>query len=63
VEGDLVAKDAVTLGLGKDRVHYIEDLAKLPAAVAGRLKAGDLVLTMGAGDINTRGALIQEALA
>jgi UDP-N-acetylmuramate--alanine ligase len=62
VEGDLVAREAAALGLGKDRVHYIEDLQALPAAVARRLKAGDLVLTMGAGDINTRGALIQEEL-
>lgn len=63
VEGDLVASEAAALGLGKDKVHYVSDLTTLPSAVARRLKAGDLVLTMGAGDINTYGALIQEALA
>lgn len=63
VEGDLIAKEAVALGLGKDRVHYIENLDQLSAAVAARLKSGDLVLTMGAGDIGARGARIMEALA
>jgi UDP-N-acetylmuramate--alanine ligase len=63
VEGDLIAREAMALGLGKDRVHYVENLDLLPAAVASRIRPGDLVLTMGAGDIGSRCPLIMEALA
>ncbi|HLP39977.1 MAG TPA: UDP-N-acetylmuramate--L-alanine ligase, partial [Fibrobacteria bacterium] len=63
VEGDLIAREAASLGLGIDRVHYVEDLERLPAAVAARVRAGDLVLTMGAGDIGARCGRIMEALA
>ena len=63
VEGDLIAGAAASLGLGKDKVHYVPDLDALPAAVAGRLRAGDLVITMGAGDIGSRCSRIMEAVA
>jgi UDP-N-acetylmuramate--alanine ligase len=63
VEGDLIAREAAAFGLGAERVHYVEDLERLPAAVAARVQAGDLVLTMGAGDIGARCGRIMEALA
>lgn len=63
VEGDLIAAGARNGVLPADRVHYVEDLDALPAQVVSRLKAGDLVLTMGAGDINVRCARIMEAWA
>jgi UDP-N-acetylmuramate--alanine ligase len=63
VEGDLIAREAAGLGLGAERVHYVEDLERLPAEVAARLRQGDLVLTMGAGDIGSRCARIMEAVA
>jgi UDP-N-acetylmuramate--alanine ligase len=63
VEGDLIAREAAALGLGQDRVHYVEDLERLPAQVAARLRQGDLVLTMGAGDIGSRCPRIMEAVA
>ncbi len=49
-----VAGDALTRALrshGQKAVEYIPDLADLPAAVAPVLVSGDVVLTMGAGDI------------
>lgn len=63
VEGSLIVREAVALGLGKERVHYVEDLDGLPAAVAPRLRSGDLVITMGAGDIGSRCPRIMEAVA
>ncbi|MGZ5405645.1 MAG: UDP-N-acetylmuramate--L-alanine ligase [Nocardioides sp.] len=48
VTGALVA-DAVPLP--DDRVTFVPALADVPAAVASRARPGDLVLTLGAGDI------------
>jgi UDP-N-acetylmuramate--alanine ligase len=62
VEGDLIA-DGARKVLPAAKVHYVEDLEGLPKAVASVLKAGDLVLTMGAGDISARCARIMEAVA
>ncbi len=42
---------------------YLPDRASVPAAVAGLAKPGDLVLTMGAGDVTQLGPLIVAALA
>ncbi len=63
VEGDLIAEEAGKDSLAPDKVHYVEDLEALPKLVAAKLKAGDLVMTMGAGDIGQRCAGILEALA
>jgi UDP-N-acetylmuramate--alanine ligase len=63
VEGDLISNEAMALGLGREKVHYVENLELLSAAVASRIRKGDLVLTMGAGDIGSRCAGIMEALA
>jgi UDP-N-acetylmuramate--alanine ligase len=61
VTGALVA-DAVPLP--PDRVAYVPSLADVPAALADRAQPGDLVLTLGAGDITEAGprllALLQE---
>jgi UDP-N-acetylmuramate--alanine ligase len=40
------------------RAHFIPDRADLPAAVAEAARPGDLVLTMGAGDVTALGPLI-----
>ncbi len=63
VEGDLIAADARAGALPADKVHYVEEIGTLPARVAAIAKAGDLVMTMGAGDISARCADIMEAVA
>jgi UDP-N-acetylmuramate--alanine ligase len=48
VTGELVAESARRLGAS---VHYVPHRADLARFLAGRVEEGDLVLTMGAGDI------------
>jgi len=62
VEGDLIVTDARADGMHADKVHYVEDIETLPGAVAARVRSGDLVLTMGAGDITYRCSAIMEAV-
>jgi UDP-N-acetylmuramate--alanine ligase len=57
VTGQLVAS-AVPGGLAQ----FLPDRASAPAAIAGLAKPGDLVLTMGAGDVTAIGPLILAAL-
>jgi UDP-N-acetylmuramate--alanine ligase len=57
VTGKLVA-DAVPGG----QARFHADLASVPAAIAAVAKPGDLVLTMGAGDVTALGPLIVAAL-
>jgi UDP-N-acetylmuramate--alanine ligase len=57
VTGKLVA-DAVPGG----QARFLADLASVPAAIAAVAKPGDLVLTMGAGDVTALGPLIVAAL-
>jgi UDP-N-acetylmuramate--alanine ligase len=57
VSGRLIA-DAVPGG----GAVFLADTAVVPAAVAGLAKPGDLVLTMGAGDVTTLGPQILAAL-
>ena len=52
VSGALVA-DAVTLPAGQ--VHYVPRWGRVPEVVAGLARPGDLVLTMGAGDVTVLG--------
>ncbi len=52
VSGALVA-DAVPLPA--QRVHYVPRWAEVPAVLAGLARSGDLVLTMGAGDVTVLG--------
>jgi len=58
VTGRLVA-DAVP-GCG---AHYVPDFADVPKVVAALARPGDLVLTMGAGDITRMGPLVLAELA
>jgi len=57
VTGNLVAADVPGGAL------YLPDRAEVPAVVAGLAKPGDLVLTMGAGDVTALGPLIVAALS
>jgi UDP-N-acetylmuramate--alanine ligase len=57
VSGRLVA-DAVPGGRGR----FLPDAADVPEVIAGLAKPGDLVLTMGAGDVTFLGPLIVAAL-
>jgi UDP-N-acetylmuramate--alanine ligase len=57
VTGQLVA-GAVPGGLGR----FLPDRASAPAVISGLAKPGDLVLTMGAGDVTALGPLILAAL-
>ncbi len=62
VEGHLIT-DAVKAGiLPVEKVHYVDNLEALPGRIAPLLKSGDMVLTMGAGDIGAHCAAIMEAL-
>jgi UDP-N-acetylmuramate--L-alanine ligase len=58
VTGKLVA-DAVPGGAA----HYVADFADVPKVVAALAAPGDLVLTMGAGDITRMGPLVLAAIA
>lgn len=58
VTGRLVA-DAVPGGTA----HYVADFADVPKAVAALAAPGDLVLTMGAGDITRMGPLVLAEIA
>ncbi|TNY34748.1 UDP-N-acetylmuramate--L-alanine ligase [Thermomonospora catenispora] len=58
VSGRLIA-DAVPDGT---RVEYVPDTADVPEAVAGLARPGDLVLTLGAGDVTKLGPVILERL-
>ena len=60
VTGELVA-DAVRAA-GREAV-YVEDIAAAPAALTGLVRAGDLVLTLGAGDVTTVGPGLVARLA
>jgi UDP-N-acetylmuramate--alanine ligase len=46
-----------------ERAQFLPDRASAPAVAAGLAKPGDLVLTMGAGDVTALGPLILAALA
>jgi UDP-N-acetylmuramate--alanine ligase len=45
------------------RAQFLPDRTEVPAAIAGLAKPGDLVLTMGAGDVTALGQVILTALA
>ena len=57
VTGQLVA-DAVPLR----RARYLPEAEAVPRAVAGLARPGDIVLTMGAGDVTNLGPLLVTAL-
>lgn len=49
VTGELIAR--LARQYGHRDVHYVEDKSHLPVALAELTRAGDLVITMGAGDV------------
>ncbi|CAM5506926.1 UDP-N-acetylmuramate--L-alanine ligase [Streptomyces fumanus] len=60
VTSDLIVQAARAAGA---EVTPLSDQAGVPAAVAGMARPGDLVLTMGAGDVTDLGPLILDRLA
>ncbi|AYC37842.1 MULTISPECIES: UDP-N-acetylmuramate--L-alanine ligase [Streptomyces] len=60
VTSELIIEAARAAGADVTPVH---DKADVPSVVAGMAKAGDLVLTMGAGDVTDLGPLILDRLA
>lgn len=58
VTGQLIADAA--RGFGHKQVFYIEEKEHLPQSVANALESGDLVITLGAGDITKYNTKIQE---
>ena len=60
VSGALVAEAA--RAAGADDVRYHADLATLPEALSETLGAGDLLVTLGAGSIETLGASVARRL-
>ncbi len=49
ITGELIAND--TIRFGHKQVTYVQDKNKLPDATANLIRDGDMVITMGAGDI------------
>ncbi|MBP2681735.1 MAG: UDP-N-acetylmuramate--L-alanine ligase, partial [Candidatus Krumholzibacteriota bacterium] len=47
---------------GRADVHYASSFAEMVEAVAKRVESGDVVLTLGAGDIYKAGELLLERL-
>ncbi|WP_328501205.1 UDP-N-acetylmuramate--L-alanine ligase [Streptomyces sp. NBC_00457] len=60
VTSELIIEAARVAGADVTAVH---DKAEVPSVIAGMAKAGDLVLTMGAGDVTDLGPLILDRLS
>jgi len=56
VTGELVARAARARGAAS--IHYVEDKADAPRVLAGLIRPGDLVLTVGAGDVTGIGPAV-----
>jgi UDP-N-acetylmuramate--alanine ligase len=52
VDGRLIA---TAVPLPADRVHYVSERTEVPSVLASRARSGDVVITMGAGDITALG--------
>ncbi len=61
INGSLIV-DAVTEHDPTAEIHYVEDLDQLVTRLADELRAGDLCLTLGAGDLTETPALIIERI-
>jgi UDP-N-acetylmuramate--alanine ligase len=59
VTGEIIAE---AVDLPKENVHYEPSFDRVPALVAERARPGDLVLTMGAGDVTMLGSEVLAAL-
>ena len=55
VSGELIARQIDDRGTGVPAVHYLPSLAAVPAAVGALVRPGDLLITMGAGDVTMLG--------
>lgn len=60
VTGELVADAA--RAAGTDEVHYVQDKHDLPAYLASIVKPGDLVMTLGVGDVSVVGPILARLL-
>ncbi len=59
ITGELITADA--LKIGHKQVYFVPDKADLPATLGNLLQAGDMLLTLGAGDITRYNRSIREA--
>ncbi len=59
IDGELIASDAVNIG--HKQVRYVPQLDDLAVVVADLVRPGDMVITMGAGDITAYNATIRDA--
>ena len=55
VSGELITRQIDVSGTGVPAVHYLPSLAAVPAAVGELVQPGDLLITMGAGDVTMLG--------
>jgi UDP-N-acetylmuramate--alanine ligase len=60
VTGEMVA---AAVPLAADRVRFEPDSDAVPAVVAGLARPGDVVVTIGAGDVTAIGPLVLDRLA
>ena len=60
VSGEMLAERA--RGVGHRDVHYVPDKAELPVVLAGLVQPGDMVVTMGAGDVHRYGQAFLDRL-
>jgi len=60
VNGGLIAK---AVPLPPERVHYVPERSEVPSVLAGLASSGDIIITMGAGDITALGSELLDQLA
>ena len=62
VSGALIANAAKAHAGSTTEVHYVPDKAELPRVLADLVRPGDLVMTLGAGDVTLVGPLLVDQL-
>jgi UDP-N-acetylmuramate--alanine ligase len=60
INGGLIAKE---VPLPAERVHYVPERSEVPSVLAALARAGDVIITMGAGDITALGPVLLDQLA
>ena len=60
INGGLIAK---AVPLPPERVHYVPARSEVPSVLAGLASSGDIIITMGAGDITALGSELLDQLA
>lgn len=63
IPGTSGALIAAAVPLPAERVHYVPDRSEVSPVIAGLALAGDIIITMGAGDITTLGPQLLDQLA